>query len=514
LLFTVLSRSESFPNNGQNAVFLRSDAWNDYSFVTMFRVLLFNEQGVRFDLGDVKIGFVGQTTNIPTLSTLNNAFSQLSDNYFSIGQDVSYYRILGHEVSNSLRDAVLVGLRDVVVAPGNLERASGEEVFRVSLLRSISRPTIEGQFRRVLSGGVPLDDFDFAFVRPQSEEVAGIELEFKVTADSKPSTNVHALIGRNGVGKTKLLNEMTASIITPDKTVARFYDKEASVFGQEEIGNQYFSSLISVAFSAFDSFIPPPEQIDPEGGTRYYYVGLKDNSDTSTTRLKSLDAMRRECVTNLIECFSDQGKRTRWTDAISTLESDENFARMDLTALAELYDENLKEKAKILVESMSSGHAIVLMTISRLVTKVEERSLILLDEPESHLHPPLLAAFMRALSQLLHTRNGVAIIATHSPVVLQEVPRSCVRLITRSRLSMRADTPRVETFGESIGTLTREVFGLEVMKSGFHRMLSEDVARGKSYEAIVAEYHAQLGMEARGILRAMIADRERGGTKL
>jgi hypothetical protein len=38
--------------------------------------------------------------------------------------------------------------------------------------------------------------------------------------------------------------------------------------------------------------------------------------------------------------------------------------------------------------------------------------------------PPLLAAMMRALSDLLVDRNGVAVVATHSPVVLQEVPAS------------------------------------------------------------------------------------------
>ena len=72
---------------------------------------------------------------------------------------------------------------------------------------------------------------------------------------------------------------------------------------------------------------------------------------------------------------------------------------------------------------MSSGHAIVFMTITRLVEKVDERSLVLLDEPESHLHPPLLSALIRALSDLLVSRNAIAIIATHSPVVLQEVPQ-------------------------------------------------------------------------------------------
>lgn len=134
----------------------------------------------------------------------------------------------------------------------------------------------------------------------------------------------------------------------------------------------------------------------------------------------------------------------------------------------------------------------------------------MLDEPESHLHPPLLSAFTRALSQLLQDRNGLAIIATHSPVVLQEVPKSCVWVITRSKLAASQYRPKLETFGENVGVLTREVFGLEVSKSGFHSLLARDVATGQSYEAISLDYGGQLGLEAKGILRAMVAEAQSG----
>ncbi|MDK7046806.1 AAA family ATPase, partial [Escherichia coli] len=100
---------------------------------------------------------------------------------------------------------------------------------------------------------------------------------------------------------------------------------------------------------------------------------------------------------------------------------------------------------------------------------------VLIDEPESHLHPPLLSAFIRALSDLLLDRNGLSIIATHSPVVLQEVPKRCVWKINRSRLSTESRRPDIETFGENVGILTREVFGLEVVKSGFHDLLVQSV---------------------------------------
>jgi len=159
---------------------------------------------------------------------------------------------------------------------------------------------------------------------------------------------------------------------------------------------------------------------------------------------------------------------------------------------------------------LSSGHKIVLLTITRLVETVAERTLVLLDEPEAHLHPPLLSAFIRALSDLLIDRNGVAIIATHSPVVVQEVPKRCVWKVRRSGTVSVAERPDIETFGESVGVLTREIFGLEVAESGFHRLLNENVAGAQSYEQIVTRFNGELGGEAKGIIRGLIADRDQG----
>jgi ATPase subunit of ABC transporter with duplicated ATPase domains len=136
------------------------------------------------------------------------------------------------------------------------------------------------------------------------------------------------------------------------------------------------------------------------------------------------------------------------------------------------------------------------------VELVEEKSLVLIDEPEGHLHPPLLSAFVRALSELLINRNGVAIIATHSPVVLQEVPRSCAWILNRTGIAARVDRPELETFGENIGILTREVFGLEVVQTGFHRLISEAVQQG-GYEQVIKQFGDRLGGEARSLARAL-----------
>lgn len=506
--FHIIARTTLFPTSGNDVAYLKIDHWNDFSFVTMFDVVVFDTAGKRSDLGSVKIGFVGQTEEVSTYASLDDQFDALPQHYFSLGQDVEYYQKLRNDLSPEAAEAYLRDLRDMAFDDANQRTASGQPVFRTSLLRSVSMSTLgeDGQFKRVLDGRAPLTDFDLVFERPQSQTMAGVHIGFKVSAGSKPSTNIHALIGRNGVGKTTILNDMVRAIIKPTETQSAFY--RPNLFGRTEIERTYFSSLISVAFSAFDPFRPPAEQSDPEKGTRYYYVGLKDDEDEGGTLLKSLTTLREECANSLGECFSDSGKRTRWLTAIRTLESDENFSQMNLGQLVAYSSDALRREARSIVDRMSSGHAVVLLTISRLVAKVEEKTLVLIDEPESHLHPPLLSAFTRAISELLHNRNGVAIVATHSPVVLQEVPRSCASVVIRQRLSMTVTPPTIETFGENAGVLTREVFGLEVVKSGFHDLLARAVQAGGTYDQIVAEHDGQIGMEARGILRAMVSERD------
>ncbi|EOW6575054.1 AAA family ATPase, partial [Escherichia coli] len=205
----------------------------------------------------------------------------------------------------------------------------------------------------------------------------------------------------------------------------------------------------------------------------------------------------------------------------------ENFSNMELISLISKYEELRRNEPQIQVDDdkftklfydniqkyllrMSSGHAIVLFTITRLVDVVGEKSLVLFDEPEVHLHPPLLSAFLRTLSDLLDARNGVAIIATHSPVVLQEVPKSCVWKVLRSREAINIIRPDIETFGENLGVLTREVFLLEVTNSGYHHLLSQSVDSELSYETILKNYNGQIGLEGRTVLKAMIMNRDEG----
>jgi predicted ATPase len=508
--FRVLGLGEHAIEPSHNSVQLIPGNWDDYSFKTSFQVVFFDAQGQRSDLGTVKIGYVSQPHGW-TRDSIPSEFENLPTGWFSLGQDVSYYLTAREKMTPEISLLVLRSLGDAAADDAVLRAVQDEKVFKDSLMRGVSLSAIHGQFRRVLEGNVVLTEFLFDYRDPGDERNAAINLQFKVTPASKPSTNVHVLIGRNGVGKTTLLNNMVSSIFPQQTAGGRgcFYERNSWSIASALPAN-YFSSVVSVSFSAFDPFIPPADQPDRSRGVAYFYVGMKRTRSGSTEVLppKTDADLANDFIESLASCLSQQAKRDRWFTAIQRLESDSNFADMNLGQLLNMHSDAALQTARSLVGRMSSGHSIVLLTITKLVDTVEEKTLVLMDEPESHLHPPLLSAFTRALSELLNNRNGVAIIATHSPVVLQEVPRSCVWKLTRLRTQGRSDRPERETFGENVGVLTREIFGLEVSKSGFHEMLQQSVTDGGTFESILQDYSEQLGFEAQAVLRALIAARD------
>lgn len=507
------------PSNAINTAYLEGDNWDDFHFKTLFSLTVFDEQGSRFDIGNIKIGYVGQERGW-TEEHVESQFESLTQNFFSLGQDADYYQNIIENLTPEMAENLLVALRDVSYSPAILAIAENEASFGTSLLRTVNRSSIEQQFRRIIQGDAPLCEYDFYYEKLASEKYSGVKLAFKVTPNSKPSTNIHILIGRNGIGKTTIINNMVNALLSDRERAedaGNFFKNMYFGVSTYPLTDGHFAGIVSVSFSAFDPFSPPANQPDASAGMRYHYIGLKKTESEdhrSNGQLKSFAELGYDFIASLKVCLTLSAKKNRWIKAVRKLESDSNFEEMDLCRLVEIADADdtedksqLVHAARSLFKRLSSGHAIVLLTITKLVETVEEKTLVLLDEPESHLHPPLLSAFTRALSDLLVNRNGVAIIATHSPVVLQEVPKSCVSILRRRGLVSNVDRPEQETFGENVGVLTREVFGLEVIKSGYHDLLTQSVAEGKTYEQIEDEYNGQLGYEAKALLRSLIASR-------
>lgn len=497
--FTITDRFGSRPFGAKNHVFLTWDNWNDYSYYTLFGIFYIDSQGEKIELGAVKIGYIGQDTSDRGLK-IGDKFTRLKRNFFSLGQSLEYYEML-NSLGQEIRDEILLGLKDIAKDIKIYEKAVQEEVTKVSLFRTISPGTVTGQFRRLSNGGARSTNYSFKFITPSTKIIPRVALRFDVIPESFPPSNIHVIIGRNGVGKTYLINRMIDSLITNN------YNRSIGVFKfyQSEYENSTFANLISVTFSAFDETEPKPEIKDKTASINYSYIGLKRiQSDRENNEApKSTAMLNTEFFKALGSCMVSS-KSKLWKDALTTLETDPNFQESEAKTLIDIEnDEERRSLSNEIFKKLSSGHKIILLTITRLIATLQEGSLVLIDEPEAHLHPPLLSAFIRSLSNLLSHTNGVAIIATHSPVILQEVPKNCVWKLGRTGSQAKAERLTIESFGENVGTLTQEIFGLEVTNSGFYKILEEAVTELGSYERVLAKFDNQLGMEAKAIIRSL-----------
>lgn len=505
MLFEVKSVGYVCPSEPTSQFYLIEDNWNDwFEFKTLYDLVYVDKNGKKRMIGAVKIGQFNMNEE-QMRPNLPNSFNSLNEEFFSLGQDVSYYEKLNN-LGEDLRHKVLLAIKDVALNQQLFKKAREENVTKVSLLRGVSSTSVKGQYNRLASGIATLTEFQFKYKAPKNEGQLGPELKlnFEVTPESNPPSNVHILIGRNGVGKTRLLNNMIKSLIdeTADKSEVGSFSSNLAEDPQD-----LFASVVSVTFSAFDRSEPLEERKNKTEGVQYTYIGLKSPKTEKDEEQppKSHSKLTEEFVDSVVTCIST-AKVMRWIRAVKMLEGDPVFKEIGVSNLINSKRRSdLKKTAALLFEKLSSGHAIVLLTITRLVESVEERTLVLIDEPEGHLHPPLLSAFTRALSDLLIQRNGVAIIATHSPVVLQEVPKSCVWKLRRNGSEAVAERLEIESFGENIGTLTREVFGLEVTHSGFHNLLKDAVLKKNDLKAVLEYFNGELGMEAQAIVRILLA---------
>lgn len=520
MFFNITSYTTYLNSTAANTVFLCHDNWDDWGrYACTFNLYFIDCNGRHHEIGPVKVGQTSMGVGRSALQAdtarnkrrpiIPRSFDELDDKTFSLGQTDWYYENLkkvSAETGFPLREKVLSGLNDIAFDVSLYEKYKDFDVTKDALMRFLTPAQVLKQFNRIAHGGVRLTKYEFKFFPPNTNHRNAFE--FKTTPESLPPTNIHVLIGRNGVGKTKILQRMAKALVSEVSTAETdgyfsFLQEDGSIHSTAETLERPFDQIVSVSFSAFDD-----DDLKPLKASNFKYIGLRYTSKSSDQRItKTPTALSSEFSRSVSKCRDKRKKH--WHEALRMLESDPMFCQDQIASLADINDDQLlKKQARNTYRNLSSGHKIVLLTITRLVEVLEEKTLVLIDEPESHLHPPLLSAFIRALADLLFKRNGVAIIATHSPVVLQEVPASCVWCVRREDDLLTRERPRIETFGESVGTLTHEVFRLEVTRSGFYKLIENSVKSGSTYDSILDSFSHQMGSEARALVQALLMEQK------
>lgn len=479
------------------SLILSTDPWDDFGFETKFHMYYMQDKA-RLSIGEIKIGFIGQQEKLDrtlayesaTRKIIPQEFQQLDKQFFSLGQSSDFYETLYQRFGQENTFKILQSLNDVSIQLDRLNELMDETVFTTSLLRSIDEWQIPNQFAQIIQGRPKLDNYDFVFMFKNNR------LLFHITALSNPPSNMHAVIGKNGVGKTTLLNAMLASLISKEidnpfsDREGKFSDGSYTDFPLEK---DYFSKIIYISYSIFGQTVPDTDN------KKLAYLGLKQ---------KIGDKILIKDISSLFEEFQFS------LGIIQSSQSLSRLLRQVLPYFASSYEPEILDKILATnpenklseqdFSALSSGHSIVLLIVVNLIANVIEKTLVLFDEPEIHLHPPLLSALVRAVNDIVIKKNGVCIFATHSPVVLQEIPANCVHIIHREGDLVNISRPPLETFGENVSRLTHEVFGLEIRETGFYHLLTDYFAtKNGSAEAVIQAFGDQLGSEAVGLLYSL-----------
>jgi energy-coupling factor transporter ATP-binding protein EcfA2 len=318
-----------------------------------------------------------------------------------------------------------------------------------------------------------------------------LEVDFAPHGDLPHRMNL--LIGRNGTGKTQLFAHLAQTLYGAGEI-----DKGSpELYGTSEIVGEApdFSKVIAISYSAFDQF-PIPTKLPRQRRKSlfdYKYCGLRNA--TGAIDVNELKAM----LDNAMEAVEQEDR----TDILRTLT---NRLLGEDTAGDFVTDSNYRTS---LFQRLSAGQRFIIAVAADVVGFIEDRSVILFDEPETHLHPGLLSTMIAILHEILREFQSFAIVATHSPILLQQVPRRYVRLMKRRGAKTTIGLPPLETFGEDLGELTRRVLDLAEPEIDFHALIERLVLDGKTAAEIRAMFDRGLPLPVEIYLDSLTAGEDR-----
>lgn len=500
--FRTISRGTWPPDRAPaKTVYLQRDNWDDFRYRTTFTMFVAVVAGPVTRIGVTKVCQVGMQVpaggTTPLETDLAARFSDVPADTVSLGQGSDFYTSLIDTVGLEDARRILTALHDLSILPSSIEDLlARSEPVRRSLFRSLSIQNVTDQFSRIIGGGPSKTAFSLRYFPDPGTGSDGDHMVFTAETDGLLPKNLHAVIGSNGAGKTTTLHRIEDGL--RQQRIENTAGPHLEIAGAERI-----SSLLTVSFSAFDD--RPAAEVDaPE--FRVVQVGLSEQEPRADDWSPLAEGeettgmgQAARFLKNVQLCRVDRADRLQRAMRLLA-QADPTLDRHDIADLDAL--------ESVPFVKLSSGHKIILLALTALVRYCEEGTLVLIDEPESHLHPPLLSAFTRAISELVTDRNGLCVVATHSPVVLQEIPQACAWILRRYGDQVRVLHPSVNTFGESVDILTREVFGLELRRSGYYTLLERAANEHGRYADALAEFNDELGSEARLILRTLMSEPE------
>ena len=140
---------------------------------------------------------------------------------------------------------------------------------------------------------------------------------------------------------------------------------------------------------------------------------------------------------------------------------------------------------------LSSGQSIILYIFTEIIANIRFDSLILFDEPETHLHPNAISQLVNTIHKLVHEFESFCIITTHSPIVIQSLFAKNVFILERHEDIPSLRKIGLESLGENLSVLTEEVFGNKEAEKQYKVILDSLIDENRSFQETIARLRNQ-----------------------
>lgn len=442
--------------------FLESIIWDDYGHKTSFNLSYIDKDGNYLNVGNVKICKKNENK---TIDVIPKSFLSLDSNYCSLGQDTSYYS----NIKRRLREdamAFLYAMRDAAAFSRISDDFENDSGFRHSLLRDNNADIALNLGRYVLAGFDPDERVNFTYntqLAYAPDFNFNIKFDFGRINQEDNFNRVIAIIGENGVGKTSLLSNLAKSIANQQKDCFLPH-------------YPMFTKVVAASYSIFDKFY----DIDARA-FNFEYCGMHNNEGglMDLEQLKARHKRNAETINALNRGLSLK----KFLDNILPNDMLESLFEKDRRETKFKYDVYEDYYGK-----MSSGQTMLTNLIIDITANVRSNCLIMIDEPEVHLHPNAITQIINVVNLVCDRFSSCCIMATHSPLVIQS-------LLSRNVLIMERDIDgmpvirqmRIESLGENLTTINEEIFS-NGQRDKYYRQLIKMAVEGKdSMEEVLQE---------------------------
>lgn len=509
------------------------DQWNDFGYRIRVDIFLpdLSTPDSRLELPGF-LGFVGKGREASDVRMLVERLNESADGrltsdqlptFFTMLPEIGAYREIVSRFGPKDATQLLVAMHDVVAAEETYPdpiwfrgvREAG--VFKQAFMRSSEAFFARTNAGAILQGleyeevGLISEIFNIRFHMAGRPNEHNLSFKFDVTGDILPR-RFAVVIGKNGVGKSQTLRHIANAALRGGKEMT-----------DGKGGRPSLNRLLAFApTSTTSSVFPSDRRRNPRVWYRRFALAHPGGSRERHTTAELIMRLARskeqvhtrdrlqlflQAIT-AIDDWRELGLRTgrEYGEIVrfEELQSGGEQTRLERLGAIDLRSEPVRV-IQDRAYPLSSGEQSFLRFAAIASLHIENSTLVLLDEPETHLHPNFISQFVAVLDNLLEQTGSAAIIATHSVYFVREAFEDQVIVLRADHdRTIVAEKPTLKTFGADVGSISYFVFG-EDQPSRLARQVERRIAESSSsWSETFESYKDDLSLELLGEIRARI----------